>query len=285
MVVQSAVNPGQCSKQEDCSSSYACIALETSRKGITRAAQCTPPVTCAGLESGYCPTFTGWQKAYRSITSVCGLREPTNCRQDPNNVDVDDDDLVDCEKVQINDSEYLMIYACMDALEYKEKQRGFNYTSEQLKNCASQEGDDDGVCNGHGTCVPLEDFRGNFLNYTCRCYVGYKNEDNCLQASSNQCNIPGQCAKGSCNLVTGECECEDGYTGLQCIECDPNAIPELQCNNRGICQSNGTCKCDSEYTGTYCDRNAPNGIGTRPTLSTLTLAGITFLASTLVLFC
>ena len=259
-VVYGAVNPGQCKKENDCLQNYACISLQTDRTGIERAAQCTPPVACSGLHSGYCPSFIGWKKRYRSITSVCALAQPNNCLLDINNVDKLASDLVDCQPVVINGSDFLVIYGCIDAKQFKEKQLGFNATAMQLESCKSSNSSSvGGVCNGHGTCGPKQDFtsNGDFMEYVCQCNIGYETENNCLKATSNKCNIPGQCAKGVCNLVSGECECTAGYTGLQCIDCDPSAASELQCNNRGTCRGNGTCECESRYTGMYCDAVAP----------------------------
>lgn len=238
--------PGQCEKNSECRKTYACISMRTNRNGVTKAAQCTPPEPCAGLRAGLCPSFVGWSAKYREITGVCGLVQPNNCRTPKHKPD--DDSVVDCQTIDINNQTLSVIYQCMDAKLYKDDQFGFNYTSTQLKSCKSASGE--GVCNGHGTCSPVSEFS---MDYKCKCYVGYEDGNNCFKAVSNGCAVPGQCGQmGKCDLDKQECECKKGFTGNQCGECSTSVPKDQQCNGNGVCGTDGTCTCNEGFKAPFC---------------------------------
>ncbi|CAK9114232.1 Tenascin (TN) (Cytotactin) (GMEM) (GP 150-225) (Glioma-associated-extracellular matrix antigen) (Hexabrachion) (JI) (Myotendinous antigen) (Neuronectin) (Tenascin-C) (TN-C), partial [Durusdinium trenchii] len=131
-------------------------------------------------------------------------------------------------------------------------------------------------CNGHGTCGAYDQ---------CSCYAefDYSNAEDCSlrvcpygvssgSASGSSAHPYAECSdNGICNRKSGECECNDGFTGAAC---DRSAC-ENDCNGRGQClllnrvQTYTTewdtdtvqvCKCDPGFSGPACeDRMCPKG--------------------------
>uniref|UniRef100_A0A672RSH4 Platelet endothelial aggregation receptor 1 n=1 Tax=Sinocyclocheilus grahami TaxID=75366 RepID=A0A672RSH4_SINGR len=67
---------------------------------------------------------------------------------------------------------------------------------------------------------------------------------------------------GSCNKITGECVCRDGFTGTLCPpgRFGPNCAKECLCHNGGHCDpEKGQCQCDAGYTGDRCNEECPVG--------------------------
>lgn len=82
----------------------------------------------------------------------------------------------------------------------------------------------------------------------CVCQLGsYWNENWCEFCSSG-------CAT-SCDVISGVCDCRDGYHGSKCVlHC------EHTCTN-GTCYVNGTCDvgCDEGFYGPMCKKTCPAG--------------------------
>lgn len=248
-VARGVRNPGQCKKEKDCAklnknanANYLCISMRTSRSSLSWVSQCTPERACGGLNSGRCPSFNGWERKFKDMTGICAMYEPNNCitKRKTNGVE--------CRDIMVGNEKKSVIYACMDAELYQKENMGFQYTQDQMKSCQSN--GTEGVCNGHGTCVPVQEFS---FNYTCACIPGYSEQDNCKEPISNTCTTPGQCgANGYCNVENGNCVCDDGYKGFQCSQCDPAFPSENHCNGNGKCQTDGSCVCDAGYLGSVC---------------------------------
>jgi hypothetical protein len=86
----------------------------------------------------------------------------------------------------------------------------------------------------------------NIISGECDCYDGYRGDS---------CNItcPGEnrdCNKnGKCN-DSGTCDCYDGYRGDSCNITCPGE--NRDCNTNGKCNDIGICECDAGYTGSDC---------------------------------
>merc|ERR1712166_737717 len=81
----------------------------------------------------------------------------------------------------------------------------------------------------------------------------------CSPIDHDSCNITSdygvQCNdKGTCDRLTGQCECEYGWYGA---DCSLKYCPEhlgLVCNNEGTCDiSTGTCVCENGFRGDACE--------------------------------
>mmetsp|Transcript_5877 Transcript_5877/g.6091 ORF Transcript_5877/g.6091 Transcript_5877/m.6091 type:complete len:1210 (+) Transcript_5877:764-4393(+) len=69
-------------------------------------------------------------------------------------------------------------------------------------------------------------------------------------ASTGSC--PNSCSKqGSCNTLTGQCNCNNTFTGIDCsvLQCQPSCI-----SGQGKC-TNGVCVCNIGYTGNNCGQS------------------------------
>ena len=63
------------------------------------------------------------------------------------------------------------------------------------------------------------------------------------------------CVNGICNEATGECECEDGWTGLLCdeVESGSSLCEGVDCVNGTCNEGTGECECEDGWTGALCD--------------------------------
>ncbi|XP_072179392.1 LOW QUALITY PROTEIN: uncharacterized protein [Diadema setosum] len=78
----------------------------------------------------------------------------------------------------------------------------------------------------------------------------------------NEC-LSDPCQHGSCHNKLGSyyCECEEGYTGIQCEQAQDLCSPEF-CKNGGICETKeGTavCYCPDGYFGNFCETQKVDG--------------------------
>ena len=75
----------------------------------------------------------------------------------------------------------------------------------------------------------------------------------------------GQCGvRGTCNVDTRVCDCEEGVSGNQCSECVSNA----GCNNGGTCLE-GVCTCNDGLKGTFCSQSEKTSDATRHDIMTI----------------
>ena len=75
----------------------------------------------------------------------------------------------------------------------------------------------------------------------------------------NELDIPKECSPscvhGDCDLETGTCECDLGYTGESC-SCRECLVDD--CGTHGTCScENGKCDCDTGWFGELCHSNDP----------------------------
>ena len=142
------------------------------------------------------------------------------------------------------------------------------------------------VCNGHGTCG---------VGDTCTCEEGYANMTQCETLLLGWAITPGGVSEcpggastpcndhGTCSVTTGDCDCDEGYTGAECNDCafghwrntpstcDPCAGRSVNnggvvetCNNHGECKaSDGTCACQPGWGGGSCETCASGFWGSR----------------------
>jgi len=137
-------------------------------------------------------------------------------------------------------------------------------------------------CNGHGTCGAFD---------KCSCWAAFNSATDCSlrtcqyartrgKVSTSSSNIDfdvhgyEECAgQGVCNRKTGECECNDGFTGSAC----QRTACTNDCNGHGECASvkafnpgytasswdaelTNVCKCDAGWEGPACEsRKCPIG--------------------------
>lgn len=137
-------------------------------------------------------------------------------------------------------------------------------------------------CHGHGTCGAFD---------KCLCWADFAHETDCslrtcqfartrgkVSASSSNIDFDvhgyEECAgQGVCNRKTGECECNDGFTGAAC----QRTACVNDCSGHGECASvkafnpgyttsswdaelTNVCKCDAGWEGASCDaRMCPRG--------------------------
>lgn len=297
--------PGYCKNEKSCQAQakgYTCVSVQTSRTGATDVKQCLPnqdsTEICAGVRPGVCPSLSTWPTAYKSISCVCAFIYPTaKCKKPgtPNKAGY-----VNCLYVKdLNGEEVGVIYGCVDysvfdkRLLFKERSSAdklaqmLDYPKVISDNCINPSAPDV-VCSARGTCVPSGQ---RSMDYRCVCTVGYKGRF-CQKIDSNKCINAGQCAAGTCNMRSQQCECNEGTTGNQCAYCDPTS--SKACGGHGKCMSNvtnqdalggaedgsgsssvsgtvgdadrglasvgqenvtgGVCNCESGYTGAQCDR-------------------------------
>ena len=77
-----------------------------------------------------------------------------------------------------------------------------------------------------------------------------------------QCEFPCMCYNGgTCERLTGQCICPDGFTGPSCLSRCPQGSYGTDCGNKCQCQNNGTCDhitgactCPPGYRGPYCQQ-------------------------------
>lgn len=153
-------------------------------------------------------------------------------------------------------------------------------------NAADGSGD---VCGGHGrcdvntgACICDDCYELDGQDGTCvesGCSSECENGGSCFCDSTGNvgCYCPGQwggetCAtclcenEGTCNSLTGECDCPESFIGDRCqFEC----TREDACNGHGECDiASELCACDANYTGSltsqcafYCDDTTCSGNG------------------------
>ncbi|XP_022098801.1 stabilin-2-like isoform X2 [Acanthaster planci] len=81
----------------------------------------------------------------------------------------------------------------------------------------------------------------------------------CPGGKRNPCSWHGECSQGI--EGTGQCVCEEGFTGVACERCLPDRYgpncEECQCTSHGQCvdglSGTGRCFCDIDYMGTTCE--------------------------------
>lgn len=106
-------------------------------------------------------------------------------------------------------------------------------------------------CSGRGVCVPSNPLDSSSV-WGCRCYEGF-----CGDKCSEVCgDCPNNCAgHGVCfgNL----CECDVGFTGIDCSIVAAMPQCPTNCSGHGRCGQvlgNWQCICDSGFTGSVCSR-------------------------------
>jgi len=97
---------------------------------------------------------------------------------------------------------------------------------------------------------------GNCTNGICNCNTGYTGVDCNQKIPISVC--PNDCSnQGYC--VDGKCDCNPGYKGVDCSLVCPGQYRD--CNGNGTCQDNGTCKCIPKWSGLACDTTCPGTNG------------------------
>merc|ERR1711937_618231 len=80
---------------------------------------------------------------------------------------------------------------------------------------------------------------------------------------ANQLHCPEDCGHGKCDEVTKTCKCDEGWSHVDCSECDSLKL----CNGHGICKGDGapTCQCDAgvlgHWAGANCEKCADGWTG------------------------
>jgi len=266
--------PGWCKDDKDCqkvSKDYVCVSVQTTRSGVELVKQCLPQKqggdVCAGMQPGLCPSFSTWDKEFQSISSVCAYIVPeAKCSTDPNGKSKKG--TVNCLEVKTgkdSDDTEKVIYGCVDydgsqllfeqGSDSDRAAQSFDYKTLISENCVNPKSDNDVVCSGRGTCMPMN---AGGDNYQCKCNIGYSGKM-CQFIENNKCTTDSQCLAGVCNMELQSCECSKGTRGDKCALCDPKS-PDA-CNKKGSCKGNGsntTCACEDGYAGAHCTRK-PQG--------------------------
>ncbi|KAI9916900.1 hypothetical protein PsorP6_017113 [Peronosclerospora sorghi] len=289
-----ASEPGYCKNDKSCESSYVCISVQTTRSGIEDVKQCLPYKAegdvCSGTFPGLCPSFSTWNTAFQSISSVCAYQLPSGTDKCLNSTSADSDkkgyvSCMDITKGKGSKAKSVgVIYGCVDFdgtnllfekdSDNMELSSQMNYTAIINEGCVNRNNgtNSDVVCSGRGTCAPSS---SGSMDYRCVCNVGY-NGTYCEQIVSNKCTLKSQCQAGTCNLKTQECECEPGTTGDQCAYCDPTS--SKACNGHGTCIPAPTATDQSTSNSSSTSTGSTNSSSTGSTL--LTTAGSTNSSST-----
>ncbi|RLN88230.1 hypothetical protein BBJ28_00001576 [Nothophytophthora sp. Chile5] len=273
---------GYCKDDTSCETNYVCISVQTTRSGIEDVKQCLPYTTegdvCSGVYSGLCPSFSTWDTAFQSISSVCAYQLPSGTDQCLNGTQSfsgsTTDGYVTCVDITEGSGSSAesvgVIFGCVDFdgtnLLFEENSDNWamsetmNYTAVINDGCVNPNNgaDSDVVCSGRGTCAP---FSSGSMDYQCDCNVGY-NGTYCQKVVSNKCTLESQCQAGTCNLTTQECECDAGTTGDQCAYCELGS--SKACNGHGTCvaassSSSSTATSGSSTTSTTAGSSASAG--------------------------
>lgn len=112
-------------------------------------------------------------------------------------------------------------------------------------------------CSNNGECIGNPDG-----STTCHCDARFLGDDcsiiicpgvvNEASPRTTSCN-----EQGTCNEQTGQCTCDQGWTGSDCSQkCSSSSCPEfscpLGCSGGGNCVWPGVCSCDDNRIGTIC---------------------------------
>ncbi|KAA8537669.1 hypothetical protein F0562_027341 [Nyssa sinensis] len=118
-----------------------------------------------------------------------------------------------------------------------------------------------------GQCPNSCNFNGDCVDGRCHCFLGFHGYDCTKRSCPSNCNGHGKC------LQNGLCECENGYTGIDCstaclgltqrlsnIDKQRQACPSVcdeQCSLHGGVCDNGVCefRC-SDYAGYTCQNSS-----------------------------
>ncbi|KAF1774379.1 EGF-like domain, extracellular [Phytophthora cactorum] len=283
--------PGRCETTKDCKSygsNYACVSVDTSVAGLEQLSMCIPgDQVCSGRIAGLCPTFTSWPSNYRIIQPIWHSWSAGSTVDDDGDITVSDANgtgTVQCyqRNFTVND-EYVVvngIYQCLDEAKYVDNNGGYikNITNTVVKQCGWN-ATSQTLCSGHGTCSPLVDFA---QDYECKCNAGY-NAPTIATLSVSQCGTEGTCDFGK-GTTTGECACDKGAKGNQCMQCDASASSDVVCNGHGTCGTNGVCTCSSGYNGTFCgDSTGTEGTSPSPSAATSVKMAISTIVAALLM--
>ncbi|XP_063715164.1 multiple epidermal growth factor-like domains protein 8 isoform X5 [Symsagittifera roscoffensis] len=112
----------------------------------------------------------------------------------------------------------------------------------------------------HGVCVEVDQ------SYKCKCFQGYTGKD---------CNRDCGCNKRANCTSVGRCgQCETGYKGSRCDQCDEmyfkseksdkyaTVCQPCECNGHGVgCDASGECTCVNNTIGRNCEKCAESYYG------------------------
>ncbi|RHY95308.1 hypothetical protein DYB37_003412 [Aphanomyces astaci] len=300
------LKPGVCNaagaecKKFGTGSDYSCVAVQSSTASLSQLSQCvkkadlTGSNICVSKQAGVCPTFASWPAAYRQVQPICAFVPDPKCTRavtatgevvsarllQEDSPTTTKKATVECyqQEVPLTNGTVARVngfYKCIDKELYRQKNYGLDQTQKQFKACAGNttNGFQNGLCNGHGTCSPINAFSSE---YACKCNRGYDEKDNCNVPTGNVCDGLGQCgALGECVPETGLCRCKPGSMGDQCSLCDIKS--ELACSGptSGKCGLGGKCVCAPGIGGPQCEiksvteppartTGAPDGSSTAP---------------------
>jgi len=102
-----------------------------------------------------------------------------------------------------------------------------------------------------GAMSTTSDCSGDVIKWTAQ-YPNTVDQTWSHYSCPNNCN-----GTGTCDLSTGVCNCNAGYTGSDCSQKSPIECPN-NCGGNGDCDlSTGVCNCNSGYIGIACENKWP----------------------------
>uniref|UniRef100_A0A7S1KM39 Uncharacterized protein n=1 Tax=Percolomonas cosmopolitus TaxID=63605 RepID=A0A7S1KM39_9EUKA len=167
------------------------------------------------------------------------------------------------------------------------------YTGEECEwpSCFGVPSNNSAVCNGHGSCEDLDycQCTGDYFGQNCELFSCFGQQfDSALVCSEHGvCSFPDQCdcsehysgpqcsipdcvdssvscsSHGSCDSVTFECVCDDGYISTNCsvFTCGgKNASDSQSCSSHGTCIALDQCSCNSGFSGDLCEKALCGGL-------------------------